>query len=97
VVVIVTSMAVAFGVGVGMGPQPGQFAASSLPSVHSVEMAPSSSIPRDDLHEPAGQVRNRQDTVRVLDRSVGVRYRYSYRYCTACSIYSIRYSSTFIF
>jgi hypothetical protein len=63
VVVIVTSMAVAFGVGVGMGPQPGQLAATTLPSVHSVEMAPSSSIPRDDLHEPAGQVRNR---IRVL-------------------------------
>jgi hypothetical protein len=65
VVVIVTSMALAFGVGVGMGPQPGQFAATTLPSVHSVEMAPSSSIPTntDDLHEPAGQVRN--NTIRV--------------------------------
>jgi hypothetical protein len=68
IVMIVTAMAVSFGVGVGMGPTASQLfqaslaataptADSGLPAVTSVQMEAPLGIPGNaDLHEPAGQV-----------------------------------------
>ena len=57
VVVIVTAMAILFGVGVGMGPTAEEL---MLPKVTSVHLEPSAfpeGVGTEDLHEPAGQVR----------------------------------------
>lgn len=69
---IVTSMAISFGIGVGLGPTATQLFQSStlvvststnggLPKVTSVNMGTPLEKPQqqaDDLHEPAGQVRD---------------------------------------
>ncbi len=65
---IVTAMAISFGVGVGMGPTATDLlhasiasapTADNLPKVTSVNLETPLGLPdSDDLHEPAGQVRN---------------------------------------
>jgi hypothetical protein len=58
VVVIVTAMAISFGIGVGLGPTAEEL---MLPKVTSVHMEQPPGLPEgvgnEDLHEPAGQVR----------------------------------------